>query len=64
MWAKERMDFNVSTEYEDWELESRRQEYEDEKSDRELKIQQEDEVLYGVRKTGSNTDAFLNKYIE
>lgn len=51
----------MSGNIEDWELEQRRTEYLLEKGDRELKIQQEDEVLYGVQKTGSNCDAFLSR---
>jgi hypothetical protein len=42
---------------EDYELEQRREEA----AHNELKIQQEDEVLYGAHKIGSNIDAFLNR---
>lgn len=40
---------------EDYELEQRREEA----AHNELKIQQEDEVLYGARKIGSDFTAFL-----
>lgn len=39
----------MSVEHEDYELENRRMEVELERGDQKLKLQQEDEVLYGSR---------------
>lgn len=51
----------MNEDIEDWELENRRIEWELEKGDQKLKLQQEDEVMNGVQKIGSNTDAFLSR---
>ena len=45
---------------EDHEREQRHREAEEQQAD----IAREDEVLYGAHKIGSNTDEFLDKYIE